>query len=67
MAKALNLLGCWETIGDGIHAIGVGSPTRSLQKDRAALTHWPLLDEGRRPRNCLQDETLRTANRYADR
>jgi hypothetical protein len=35
MAKALNPLGCWETVGDDPHAIGVGSPTRSLPKDRA--------------------------------
>jgi hypothetical protein len=60
IARALSLLGCWETIGDGIHAIGVGSPTRSLQKDRARSYILarvgrreapPKLSTGRNPQN----------------
>jgi hypothetical protein len=39
IAKALNLLGCWETIGDDIHAIGVGSPTRSFSEGPRGLLH----------------------------
>ncbi len=60
IAKALSLLGCWETIGHDIHAIGVGSPTRGLQKDRArSYTLAPIgrreappkLFTGRNPQN----------------
>ena len=67
IAKALNLLCCWETIGDDVRQSESAARLDRYRRTSRALTHWPLVGEGKRRLNFLQDETVRIANRCADR